>query len=55
MCSSGNGIFPGKNAFCASRSITEESFPMEYSITGRANSATASRRMWMLSASSALR
>ena len=29
----------------ANLSITEESFPMEYSITGRANSATASRRI----------
>ena len=28
---------------------------MEYSITGRANSATTSRRMWMLSASRARR
>jgi len=28
---------------------------MEYSITGRANSAAASRRMWTLSASSTLR
>ena len=41
----GKGIFPGKKAFCASRSITEESLPMEYSITGCENSATASRRM----------
>ena len=28
---------------------------MEYSITGRANSAATSRRMWMLSASNAYR
>jgi hypothetical protein len=30
----------------------EESFPTEYSITGRSHSATTSRMMWMLSASS---
>jgi hypothetical protein len=28
---------PGKNAFCASRSMTEESLPIEYSITGFEN------------------
>src|SRR6516162_7045209 len=33
--------------------MTEESFPIEYSIAGRADSATTSRRMWMLSASRA--
>jgi hypothetical protein len=38
-------------AFCARRSSTELSLPIEYSITGRSNSATTSRRMWMLSAS----
>ena len=32
--------------------MTELSLPMEYSITGRSLSATATRRMWMLSASS---
>ena len=46
---------PGANAFCASRSMTELSLPIEYIITGFSNSATASRRMWMLSASSARR
>ena len=40
----GNGIGPGWNAFCASRTITEESLPIEYSITGRSNSAATSRR-----------
>ena len=55
MCSSGNGIGPGWKAFCASRSSTEESLPIEYSITGLLHSATTSRRMWMLSASSSRR
>src|ERR1700722_14697845 len=55
MCRRGNGILPGKNAFWARRSITDESLPIEYSITGCANSAAASRRMWMLSDSSDLR
>ena len=32
-------------------SITELSLPIEYSITGRSLSATASRKIWMLSAS----
>ena len=54
-CSSGNGRRPGWNAFCASRSMTAESLPMLYSITGRSNSAATSRMMWMLSASSAFR
>src|SRR5215471_3614496 len=36
-------------------SITLESLPIEYSITGLANSAATSRMMWMLSASSARR
>src|SRR5450755_661006 len=35
----------------ARRSITELSLPIEYSITGFSASATASRMMWMLSAS----
>src|SRR5579863_6080215 len=52
ICSSGNGIFPGKNAFWASGTMTEESLPIEYSITGRAHSAATSRIIWMLSASS---
>src|SRR3954447_9763874 len=50
--SSGNGGNAGKNAFLARCSITELSLPIEYIITGRSLSATASRRMWMLSASS---
>ena len=52
MCSSGNGIGAGWKAFWASRSSTDESLPIEYSITGRWNSAATSRMMWMLSASS---
>ena len=32
--------------------MTEESLPMEYSMTGFSNSAATSRKMWMLSASS---
>ena len=32
-------------------SMTELSLPIEYSITGRSLSATASRMIWMLSAS----
>src|SRR5687767_11787137 len=35
--------------------MTEESFPIEYSMTGRSNSVTTSRRMWRLSASRARR
>ena len=35
--------------------MTAESLPIEYSITGRSNSAATSRMMWMLSASSAFR
>ena len=31
--------------------MTEESLPMEYSMTGFWNSAATSRKMWMLSAS----
>ena len=51
-CSSGNGSVDGWNAFSARCSSTELSLPIEYSSTGRSLSATASRRMWMLSASS---
>src|ERR1700722_16677596 len=50
-CSSGNGGFEGKKAFRARCSITPESLPIEYSITGLANSATTSRMMPMDSAS----
>ena len=35
--------------------MTEESLPMEYSMTGFSNSAATSRKMWMLSASSVWR
>src|SRR5947209_3625974 len=51
MCRNGNGGLPGWNAFSASRSITELSLPIEYSITGRSACATTSRMIWMLSAS----
>src|SRR4029077_10051951 len=54
-CSSGKGGGAGWNAFTARCSITALSLPMEYSITGRSHSATTSRRMWMLSASSRCR
>src|SRR3954454_7526506 len=53
--SSGNGGGAGKKAFLARCSMTELSLPIEYSITGRSLSATASRMMWMLSASSRCR
>ena len=51
-CSSGNGGLAGKNALRARCSMTAESLPIEYSITGFSASATTSRMMWMLSASS---
>ncbi|MCY1413219.1 hypothetical protein D9M71_286460 [compost metagenome] len=54
-CITGNGSLPGKNALRARCSITAESLPMEYSITGLSNSAATSRMMWMLSASSCFR
>ena len=50
-CSSGNGGLDGKKALRARCSITAESLPIEYSITGRSASAATSRMMWMLSAS----
>jgi hypothetical protein len=49
---SGNGGFDGKNALRARCNITELSLPIEYSIAGRSLSATASRMMWIASASS---
>src|SRR5436190_14847911 len=52
MCSSGNGIGPGANARRASSRSTDESLPIEYRRTGRANSATVSRRAKIASASS---
>src|ERR1700744_374002 len=51
-CSSGNGGPDGWNALRAKSSITALSLPIEYSIPGRSASATTSRRIWMLSASS---
>ena len=50
-CSSGNGGLAGAKAFCARCSIALESLPIEYSMTGFLNSATASRMIWMASAS----
>ena len=41
----------GQNALRARCSMVPLSLPTEYSITGRSDSATASRMMWMLSAS----
>ena len=52
MCISGKGIGPGKKAFLARCSITAESLPIEYSITGRSISAATSRKIWIASASS---
>jgi len=49
------GSFAGAKAFCARRSIAQESFPIEKSITGLWNSATTSRITWMLSLSSCSR
>ena len=54
-CISGNGGFPGANAFIARCSMTALSLPIEYSITGFSVSATTSRMIWMLSASSRCR
>jgi len=54
-CSSGKGGLPGAKAFMARRSMTELSLPIEYIITGLSASATTSRMMWMLSASSRCR
>ena len=51
--SPGTGSRPAQNAFSASRSMTIESLPPENSSTGRSNSATTSRMMWIASASSA--
>src|SRR5579872_2152022 len=54
-CNNGKGGFDGKKAFIARCSMTPESLPMEYSITGLRNSATTSRRMAIASASSLFR
>ena len=51
----GNGTRPGQNAFSARCSMTTESLPPENSSTGRSSSLTASRMMWMPSASSSRR
>src|SRR5579884_1086156 len=47
----GNGNFPGRNAFSASRSSTIESLPPLNRSTGRSNSAATSRMMKIDSAS----
>src|SRR3954471_18398518 len=52
---SGNGGGDGANALRARCSIVPLSLPIEYSITGRSDSATASRMMGMLPASSRCR
>jgi hypothetical protein len=44
-CRSGKGGVAGWNALRARCSITDESLPIEYSITGRRAPATASRRI----------
>jgi hypothetical protein len=44
-CSRGNGGLPGWKAFIAKCSITDESLPIEYSITGLRNDAATSRMM----------
>ena len=51
----GKGGREGQKAFIARCSITDESLPMEYSITGFSNPAATSRMMKMLSASSRCR
>ena len=53
--SSGNGSLPGKKALRARCRRTDESLPIEYSITGRSNWATTSRMMWTASASNCRR
>ena len=50
-CSNGNGGGEGWNALRARCSMTAESLPIEYSITGFSASATTSRMMWIDSAS----
>jgi hypothetical protein len=44
-CSTGNGRRAGWKALRARCSITAESLPIEYIITGRSHSATTSRMM----------
>ena len=51
MCTSGNGMRAGQNAFSASRAITIESLPPLKSRHGRSNSAATSRMMWIDSSS----
>ena len=50
-CNNENGGGDGANALRAKCNITPLSLPTEYNITGRSDSATASRMIWMLSAS----
>jgi hypothetical protein len=54
MCIRGKGIGAGAKALRARCNKTEESLPIEYSITGFRNEAAASLRISMDSFSSAL-
>ena len=45
ICSSGKGSFAGKKALRARCNNTDESLPMEYSITGRTAWAATSRKI----------
>jgi hypothetical protein len=47
MCINGKGIGPGANALRAKWSKTEESFPIEYNITGLRNAAAVSLKISM--------
>lgn len=53
-CITGNGRRAGQNALTARLRTNAESFPPENSKTGRSDSATASRMIWIDSASSIL-
>ena len=55
MCMRGKGIGPGANAFRARCSKTEESLPIEYSITGFLKAAAVSLNISMDSFSRASR
>jgi hypothetical protein len=55
IISSGYGMRPTPNAFSAHLSMTSESLPPENSSVGRSNAAATSRRMKMVSSSSASR
>ena len=52
-CNRGNGIFAGKNAFCAKRTNVIESFPPEKSKTGLSNCEITSLKMYIASLSKA--